>query len=178
MRELQQLNEEVFRAKLQMKKFFPCPGGQCLLWLILATQSLAPLYAQSPADASFLASADSLCTASFEGKGQAAEQMVQSGHPSARPTLTALLEDRLYCRNQDQKVFLVRADAQDSPTIRLIDPLTMKAAVSAASDDVTRVVTNNHLRRVLQTMLARFGLSSSDTRVRLDAVKDIEQRSE
>ncbi len=158
-----------------MRKCLPRHGRQCLLWLILGTQSLVALYAQSPADASFVASADSLCNATFEDKGQVAEQMVQSGHPSARQTLTALLEDRLYCRNQDQKVFLVKAGVEDSPTISLIDPLTLKAAGSVASDDVTRIVTNNHLRRMLQTMLARFGLSSSDPTVRLDAVKDIER---
>ena len=99
---------------------------------------------------------------SFDERGKIAEQIAQSGHPSTRPTLTAFLEDRLYCRNQDQKVFLIKPGPEDSPTVSLIDPLTLKDAGSVSTDDVTSIVTNNHLRRVLQTMLARFGLSSSD----------------
>ena len=64
---------------------------------------------------------------------------------------------------------------EDSPTLDLIDPLTLKAAGSASVDDLTKIGTNNHLRRILQTTLARFGLSSTDASVRLDAVRDIEQ---
>ena len=64
---------------------------------------------------------------------------------------------------------------EDSTTLDLIDPLTLKAAGSASVDDLTKIGTNNHLRRVLQTTLARFGLSSPDASVRLDAVREIEQ---
>ena len=64
---------------------------------------------------------------------------------------------------------------EDSTTLDLIDPITLKAAGSAPVDNLTKIGTNNHLRRVLQTTLARFGLSSPDASVRLDAVRDIEQ---
>lgn len=175
MRKLQQGYQEVFGSKLQVKRFGLWSGGQWLLGLLLATLSPGFVYAQTPADASFLGSVGALCNADFDEKDKIAQQIVQSGHPSARATLTALLEDRLYCRNQDQKVFLIRPTAEDSPTVDLIDPLTLRSAGSAPSDDVTRVITNNHLRRVLQTILARFGLSSSDASVRLDAVKEIER---
>jgi len=158
-----------------VKRFFLWPGGQWLLGLLLASQSFGPAYAQSPADKAFLTSVGGLCNATFDEKGKIVEQLMQSAHPSAPATLTALLEDRFYCRNQDQKVFLVKPGPEDAPTVNLIDPLTLKDAGSASADDVTRVVTNNHLRRVLETMLARFGLSSSDASVRLQAVKDIER---
>ena len=89
--------------------------------------------------------------------------------------LTALAEDRLYFRNQDQKIFLIKPGEEDSPTLDLIDPLTLKSAGSASSDDLSKILTNNHLRRILQTTLARFKLSSTDAPVRLDAVRDMEQ---
>ncbi len=158
-----------------MKQLFFRAGGQWLFGLLLISQTFGPAYAQSAGDGSFLSSVNALCNAGFDERGKIAEQIAQSGHPSTRPTLTALLEDRLYCRNQDQKVFLIKPGPEDSPTVSLIDPLTLKDAGSVSTDDVTRIVTNNHLRRVLQTMLARFGLSSSDASLRLEAVKDMER---
>jgi urea transport system permease protein len=150
-------------------------GGQWLFGLLLAIHSTGFAYAQSPADASFAGFIGGLCNAAFDEKNKIVEQIAQNGHPSAQPTLTALLEDSLYCRNQDQKVFLIKPAAEDAATLSLIDPLTLKGAGSVSADDVTRIVTNNHLRRVLQTVLARFGLSSSNAYARLKAVKDIER---
>jgi len=150
-------------------------GGQWLLGLLLALQSTGFVYAQLPSDAGFAGRIGALCNATFEEKNKIVESIVQSGHPSAQPTLTALLEDRLYCRSQDQKVFLIKPAPEDSPTFNLIDPLTLKDAGSASTDDITRIVTNNHLRRVLETVLARFRLSSPKASVRLQAVKEIER---
>jgi len=158
-----------------MKQFFPRCGGQRLFVLLLAASSFGPAYAQSSGDAAFLTSLGTLCNASFEEKGKIVEQVAQSGYPSTQPVLAAFLDDRVYCRNQDQKVFLIKPGLEDSPTVNLIDPATLKGAGTASADDVTRVVTNNHLRRVLQTILARFGLSSAKASVRLQAVKDIER---
>lgn len=150
-------------------------GGQWLLMLLLAIRSTGFVYAQSPSDAGFSGAVGALCSAAFDEKNKLIEQIVQSGHPSAQSTLTALLEDRLYCRNQDQKVFLIKPTAEDSTALSLIDPLTLKDAGSVSNDDVTRIVTNNHLRRLLQTVLARFELTSSKVSVRLQAVKNIER---
>jgi urea transport system permease protein len=143
--------------------------------LLLAGRSAGPLYAQSPADASFLATLGQLRTASFEDKEKIIDQVAQSGHPSARAVLTAFLEDRLYFRNKDQKIFIAKPGAEDAPVLNLIDPLTLKSAGSASADDLTRILANNHLRRVLQTTLARYGLSSPDASIRLASVQDIEK---
>ncbi len=160
-----------------MKKSFLRLGGQWLfVLLLLASRSAGPVYAQSPSDASFLATLGQLRDATFDDKDKIVDQLAQSGHPNVRAVLTAFLEDRLYFRNDDQKVFLVKSAAEeDTTTLDLIDPLTLKGAGSASVDDLTKIGTNNHLRRVLQTTLARFGLSSPDASVRLDAVRDMEQ---
>jgi urea transport system permease protein len=160
-----------------MKKSILRLGGQWLfLLLLLASRSAGPLYAQSASDAIFLATLGELRDASFEDKPNVVEKLVQSGHPNAQAVLTALLQDRLYSRNADMKVFLVKsAAAEDTTTLDLIDPLTLKGAGPASPDDLTKIGTNNHLRRVLQTTLARFGLSSTDASVRLDAVRSMEQ---
>jgi len=125
-------------------------------------------------DASFLATLGQLRDASFDAKDQIVDRLAQSGHPNVRPVLTALMEGRLYTRNQDQKIFLIKPGEEDASTLDLIDPITLKAAGSASSDDLNKIVANNHLRRVLQTTLARYGLSSPDASIRLESVQDIE----
>jgi urea transport system permease protein len=160
-----------------MSKSFLRLGGQRLFaLLLLASGGAGSLLAQSSSDATFLAALGELPNATFEDKDKIVERLAQSGHPNVQPVLTAFLEDRLYFRNQDQKVFLVKPGEEDSPTLDLIDPLTLKGAGSASADDLSKIVTNNHLRRILQTTLARFGLSGTDASVRLGAVRDMEQR--
>ena len=54
-----------------------------------------------------------------------------------------------------------------------MDPVTRKDAGSAPADSLTRIGTNNRLRRSLRTSVARFGLSNPDATVRLAAVNDM-----
>ncbi|MGD0964241.1 MAG: urea ABC transporter permease subunit UrtB [Candidatus Acidiferrales bacterium] len=159
-----------------MKKHFLWLGVQWLFFLLLcASRSAFPLYAQSSSDANFLVSLGQLRDASFDDKEKIIDQLAQSGHPSVRAVLTAFVEDRLYYRNQDQKIFIARQGAEDAPTLNLLDPITLKGAGSASSDNLSRILANNHLRRVLQTTLARYGLSSPDASIRLESVQDMEK---
>jgi urea transport system permease protein len=130
-----------------------------------------PLLAQAP-DAQLSAALASLREATFADKEAIAARLADSGHPSAQPVLTALLEDRLYIRDSDQRVFIITsADAET--TIALVDPLSLKSAGSASKDGFTKVGTNNRLRRILRTTIARFTLSSPDAAVRLAAVQEM-----
>lgn len=151
-------------------------GVQWLLLLLLyASQGARPACAQSPNDAAFRATLEELRSAPFAEKANIVEQLARSGHPSAQRVLNAFLQDRLYYRNQDQTIFLVKAHEEDTPSLELIDVVTLKPAGSASPDELTKIVTNNHLRRILQTTLARFAVSSPDSTVRLSAVQDIER---
>lgn len=160
-----------------MKKFLLRRGAQwLLLLLLLAGRGVGPVYAQSSSDATLLTTLGQLRDAAFDDKEKIIDQLAQSGHPNVRAILTALLQDRLYYRNQDMKVFLVKAAAdQETTTLDLIDPVTLKSAGQASVDDLSKIGTNNHLRRVLQTTLARYGLSSPDASIRLEAAQDMEQ---
>src|SRR5205814_6941832 len=80
---------------------------------------------------------------------------------------------RLYFRNEDQKVFLVKTTEGDLTSFDLIDPVSLNDAGAEPPDKLTKIGTNNGLRRVLRTTVARFGLSSPDASVRLEAVHDI-----
>ena len=130
-----------------MKKLFLRSGGQWLfLLLLLASRSAGPLYAQSSSDATFLSTLGQLRTAEFDAKDKIIDQVAQTAHPSVRPVLTAFLEGRLYYRNQDERIFLVKAGEEDSTTLDLIDPLTLKSAGSAPAESLTKIGTNNSLR--------------------------------
>jgi len=160
-----------------MKKSILRLGAQWLvLLLLLASRSAGPLHAQSADDANFMATVGQLRDASFVDKDKLVDQLSQSSHPGVQAVLTALLEDRLYFRNDDQKVVILKtAIAEDVTTADLIDPITLKGAGSTAIDGLTKIGTNNHLRKTLHTVLARFKLTSPDASVRLSAARDMEQ---
>jgi urea transport system permease protein len=146
-------------------------GGQRLTMLLLALAAIAPVFAQTPDDAGFLSTLGELKEASYSDKASISERLGQTGHRSVRPVLTALLEDRLYFRNSDQKIFIVKT--ADADPLDLIDPLTLKPAGSASADSMTKIGTNNGLRSTLRTLVARFSLSSPDVSIRLDAVREM-----
>jgi urea transport system permease protein len=163
-----------------MKSFLRFGGQWLLLLPLLASWSVSTLRAQTkapaapPDDATFVTTLGQLRDAEFDDKEAIIDKLSQSGHPNVQAVLTALLEDRLYYRNGDMKVFIVKSGDDTLPAFDLIDPVSLKSAGSDSVDDLTKIGTNNHLRRVLKMTVARFKLSSPDVSVRMDAVRDIE----
>jgi urea transport system permease protein len=144
-------------------------GGQLLL--LLALWVAVPALAQSPKDAGFLSTLGGLRDASFDDKAKIIEQISQTGHPSVRAVLTALMEQRLYYRNSDQKIFIGKT--ADVDPLNIIDPLTLKNAGTASADSMTQIGTNNALRRVLREAVARYSLSAPEVSVRRDAAREM-----
>ncbi|MEO5923655.1 MAG: urea ABC transporter permease subunit UrtB [Bryobacteraceae bacterium] len=147
-------------------------GAQWLTMLLLALSGVSILHAQTP-DETFVAALGELREATYDDKAALVERLTQSGHASVSAVLTALMEDRLFFRNDDQKVFVGATPEGDS--IKLIDPLSLKESGSAPPDSLTKIGTNNGLRRTLRFALARFKLASPDPSVRLEAVRDLNQ---
>src|ERR1700730_15186174 len=143
-------------------------GGQRLFMLLLTLWGVVPVHAQSTSqstsDTSFLATLGELREATYSDKATIVERLSQGAHPSVRAVLTAFMEDRLYFRNSDQRIFIVKA--ADADPLDLIDPRTLKDAGTAAASDVTQIGTNNGLRRTLRTTVAHFALASPDASVR------------
>jgi urea transport system permease protein len=139
----------------------------------LALLAAVSCYGQKSDDTEFLNTIDKLREASYSDKEEIANRLIKSGDPRVRAVLTALLEDRLCFRNEDNKAFVLKS--ADGDPLSLIDPLSLKDAGAAAADAVTKVGTNNALRRTLRTELARFSLSSPDAATRLQAVREISQ---
>jgi urea transport system permease protein len=152
-------------------------GGQRLRWLLLAVVLASPVFdgtlgAQTP-DEIFLASLGELREATFADKETIADRMIGTGHPRVAGALTALLEDRLYTRNSDNRTFIVKTTEGDLAAYALVDPLTGADAGESPPEALTKIGSNNRLRRSLRTSLARFGLSSPDAAVRLAAIQDM-----
>jgi len=146
-------------------------GGQWAFISLLALWGVPTVHPQSANDAGFLSTLGELREASYSEKAGIVERLGQTGHPSVRAVLTAMMEDRLYYRTADQKIFIGKA--ADADPVNLIDPLSLKDAGSAPAADLTQIGTNNGLRSILRTAVARFALSSPDAAVRLDAVREM-----
>jgi urea transport system permease protein len=145
-------------------------------WLIviaLVAGVLAPTAGAQSSDAALGAALAQLREAGYADKETIADALSQSGHKSARPILSALLEDRLYYRSADQRVFIATTADEDAPRLDLLDPITLAPAGSAPREAFTKIGTNNRLRKALRIAVARFDLSSSNASVRLAAVKEM-----
>ena len=147
------------------------PGGRWLILPLLALRAVTPVAAQSVDNSTFLATLGELREASYSDKEAIVERLSKTGHPSVRAVLTAFLDDRLYFRNSDQQVFVVKS--ADADPLTLVDPLSLKETGSAPADGLTKIGTNNGLRSVLRSTVARFALSSPEVSVRLDAVREM-----
>ena len=88
-------------------KYLPS-GGQWLFTLLLTLWGVVPVGAQSPKDASFLSTLGELREATYSDRAIIVERLSQGGHP----------EDRLYFRNNDQKVFIVKPAEGDPLSTR------------------------------------------------------------
>jgi urea transport system permease protein len=143
-----------------------------VLLLLAAAPPPRSAFAQS-ADEQFLAALGELREASFPEKEAIVERLAGTNHPRVRQVLTAFLEDRLYYRVSDQKIFIARSGDDTLTTLELIDPLSLKDAGSGSRDELTKVSTNNRLRKMLRTSVARFAMSSPDPSVRLGAVTEM-----
>ena len=109
--------------------------------------AVVPAWAQ-PADTPFTAALGELPDAGFADKEAIITRLVETGHPSTGAVLTAMLEDRLYVRTSDRRVFITTSADDTQPAFSLLDPLTLKGAGSSPSGDLTKITTNNRLRQI------------------------------
>src|SRR5690242_5387081 len=156
MRELQHQDQGVLGSELQVTRAW------CIaLWLVALV--VCPVFAQDDVFSGLL---NKLPDASYADKEEVVARLVETRHTGTRPVLTAFLEDRLYVRTPDNHVFILKSADDSLDTLELIDPVTGKPAGTSGRDALTKIGTNNRLRRVLKTTIARFSLSDPDATVR------------
>ena len=144
-----------------------------LVPLLLPAAPAAAQPAQVPAADAFLAALNELPDAGYADKEAIVGRLVETGHPGTAAVLTAMLQDRLYVRTSDRRVLITTSADDTQASFSFLDPLTLQAAGSSPPGDLTKIGTNNRLRRVLRTTVARFALANPDAAVRLAAVTDM-----
>jgi urea transport system permease protein len=138
-----------------------------------APAGVAPAAPATPASADFAALGTPRRDADLADKAALVEQLAASGHPSVRAVLAGFLEDRLVVRAPDQGVFIATSADESVPAAKLLDPVTLKPAGETPRESLTRIGTNNRLRRMLKGLVARYDLANRDPEVRLNAVIEL-----
>ena len=144
-------------------------------WLLLAVCFLGfsvSVQAQTDDDG-FRAIVAEFGDANFREKESIVERLIDTGHASAGTVLTALLEERFFFRQEDQQAFIVKSTDESLSVYALVDPVSLEDAGSVEPNQLSRVITNNRLRRFLRITIARFTLSSPDADIRVDAVQQM-----
>ncbi len=135
---------------------------------------LAVLSASRPAfadDASFSAATAQLAADDFATKEEAIRKVLEERHVGSRPLLVALLDGRVFMRTADQHVFIVAA--ADADPLALTEPLTQKSAGTGKAEELSKITTNNRLRKTLRGAIASFDLADPEVGVRRAAVKEL-----
>ena len=141
-------------------------------WLVPLLLAVLTVAVSAQSQDAFRAALGELPDAGFVDKEAIAERLMATGHPGAGNVLTAMLEDRLFY-TPDRRIVIAKATDDGLTAFALIDPVSLKDIGSAPVADLTKIGTNNRLRRFLRTTVARFGLANPDPAVRLDAVTDM-----
>ncbi len=145
------------------------------VWLLLAVCCLGfsvSARAQTD-DETFRAIVAELGDANFREKEAIGQRLFDTGHPGVRNVLTALMDGRVFIRDRDEQAFIVESTAEDLSEFTLLDPASQADVGLSPPGQLSRVITNNQLRRFIRTTLARFSLSSADASVRRDAVLEM-----
>ena len=127
----------------------------------------APGASRSRPDEAFLAALGELREAELRRQGSDRRALIATGHASAGAVLTAMLEDRLFA-TADQTGRHRHVDRREPDGLRADrSGLADAAPAPRRRTSLTKIGTNNRLRRFLRTTVARFALASPDASVRL-----------
>lgn len=157
-------------------------GALLALMLSLTTPAWAqaPAAETPPAETSAITAAatpapypdliSGLIDAGYTEKRALAEQILASGDAGAERVLRALLNDHLYSRDSDHKVYIAE---EVEAGLKLTDAVTLADAGTEAADGFSKIGTNNALRKFLRGALAQFQLAAAKPATRLAAVKEL-----
>ncbi|HEX4998780.1 MAG TPA: hypothetical protein VFY29_11170, partial [Terriglobia bacterium] len=117
----------------------PKVGRRLFRLLLVLSLGVRFAHAQSSTDTDFLMTLGELREASYADKESIVERLTSTGHPSVRAILNAFIEDRLYYKNGDQSVVVIKPVDESAGEVheyQLIDPVSLKPAGSISVDDV------------------------------------------
>jgi urea transport system permease protein len=104
----------------------------------------------------------------FAARTEAANKLAAVEHPRKLVALQAYVEQQLHFRESDLRMFI----AVDGTPPAVSDLLTGEAA-DVAPDSLTKITSNNALRKSLRGVIGGFKLADPDADVRVEAVSEI-----
>jgi urea transport system permease protein len=122
------------------------------------------LVAEDGGEAAFRARIDALGRGSYSRKARAVQAFAETGDPRAAEILRAYRAGKLYRRDADKRVFVLRSE--DGDTLTLSDPLDPAKTITLKSDAVTKARINNRVRRAISSALATLNLFSKNIETR------------
>ncbi len=105
--------------------------------------------------------------------GPVLEAIQQSGFDGAAEFLGKWQTKELWFREQDDRFFY--ATTEDKKTYELIDAITGETTAGVGKREIKQVKPNSGVRRLLDSALLQFRLTSSDTSVRSASLDSIER---
>ena len=141
--------------------FFLWVGG-------LAAESGTPEAQQGKDFAGFL---NQLTQSDFDMKEQAIHGLAQTGDERIDKVLRTLLSGDLYYRKSDKSVVYIKKTDDGYALTSVLGAESI--GVVSSKRKVKKITVNNHLRRLLTTLIAERGMNNPDPAVRLNSVKEM-----
>jgi urea transport system permease protein len=108
--------------------------------------------------------------ASFSDKAALVEQIAGSGHPRAGTVLAALMDGSLFQVKSERRVVIA---ADGSGGLEAIDAVSGESVGSLAKGALTKVRSNNNLRKAIRGAIAGLDLSHPDPARRMAAASEL-----
>jgi urea transport system permease protein len=109
-----------------------------------------------------------LAGSSFDEIRDGVTALAASGNPRAAAVITALQNNKLFVRSDDQALFISISDDDD----KFVDARTGEPS-DVSADDLAQVRVNNAVRRAIEAALGSLQLFSADPNQRMDAAKAV-----
>ena len=136
------------------------------LSLLFSSNSFAETTNSEP----FIQALELLQSKSYQEKGRAIEQLTATKDERVQSILEAMLKARLFY-TKENKVTVIGIKKEDGFSLTHI--LNQKDLGIVSKSNLKKIKVNNKLRGILRASIATLSLSSSDTKKRLNAVKQM-----
>ena len=127
-------------------------------------------------DASFEDTIQTLVGAKLKQLPDIVAAIEASGHEKAMPLLQALLNSQLYYLKSDERVVIAIMDVENKSEFAISDALTEESLGVVNKKLIKKIRTNNKLRGILRTSIAKLSLSSPEKSQRIAAVEKLMEK--
>ncbi|WP_455199056.1 urea ABC transporter permease subunit UrtB [Kaarinaea lacus] len=118
----------------------------------------------------FESAVNALAEKSFKKKTKAVNDLIQFKDKRVLKVLSTMLEGDLYYRKSDKRVV---ATKESDDGYKITDIINNEELGVLEKRKIKKISTNNKLRKILRTEIARLSLGDEDSTVRLNAVNEI-----